>query len=221
MKNVPGRANTDKADAAWLAKVAERGTCRPSLVHPRPIRELRDLTRYRRCLVEDRTREMQRVEKLLEDAQVKLSSVISDLFGVSGRAMLEALISGQRDPKMLAQPAQTRMRSEVPQVEDALRSFFTDHHAGLLRMMLDNIDRMSEQIIALDVKIERVVTPFSPQVAQLDEITGIGVTGAQEIIAELGVDMSRFPSACAPGVLGQVLPPDPRVRREEEGQGPW
>jgi transposase len=105
VKNVPGRPKTDKADAVWLAKVAERGMCRPSLVHSRPIRQLRDLTRYRRSLTQDRTREMQRAEKLLEDAQVKLSSVISDIFGVSGRAMLEALIGGQRDPVVLAQMA--------------------------------------------------------------------------------------------------------------------
>jgi transposase len=104
VKNVPGRPKTDKADAVWLAKVAERGMCRPSLVHPRPIRQLRDLTRYRRSLIHDRTREMQRVEKLLEDAQIKLSSVATDIFGASGRAMLEALIAGQRDPKVLAGP---------------------------------------------------------------------------------------------------------------------
>src|SRR5262249_14680806 len=110
VKNVPGRPKTDKADALWLAQVAERGVCRPSLVHPRPIRQLRDLTRYRRSLTQDRTREMQRVEKLLEDAQVKLSSVISDIFGVSGRQMLEALIVGQRDPAVLAQMARGSMR---------------------------------------------------------------------------------------------------------------
>jgi len=97
VKNVPGRAKTDRADAVWLAKIAERGMCRPSLVHPRPIRQLRDLTRYRRSLIRDRTREMQRVEKLLEDAQIKLSSVISDIFAVSGRQMLEALIAGDAD----------------------------------------------------------------------------------------------------------------------------
>jgi transposase len=195
VKNVPGRPKTDKADAVWLAKVAERGMCRPSLVHPRPIRRLRDLTRYRRALIQDRTREMQRVEKLLEDAQIKLSSVASDIFGVSGRAMLEALIAGQRDPKVLAQLARRRLRAKLAALEEALRGFFTDHHAVILRMMLDNIDRLSEQIAALDTTIEQAIAPFAAQVAQLDEVTGVGVTAAQELIAEVGVDMGRFPSA--------------------------
>jgi transposase len=195
VKHVPGRPKTDKADAVWLAKVAERGMCRPSLVHPRPIRQLRDLTRYRRALIQDRTREMQRVEKLLEDAQIKLSSVASDIFGVSGRAMLEALIGGQRDPKVLAQLARRRLRAKLAALEEALRGFFTDHHAVILRMMLDNIDRLSEQIAALDTTIERAITPFAAQVAQLDEVTGVGVVAAQELIAEIGVDMARFPSA--------------------------
>jgi transposase len=194
VKNVPGRPKTDKADAVWLCKVAERGMCRPSLVHPRPIRQLRGLTRYRRSLIQDRTREMQRVEKLLEDAQIKLSSVASDIFGASGQAMLEALIGGQRDPKVLVQLARRRMRAKLSVLEEALRGFFTAHHAAILRMMLDNIDRLSEQFAALDAKIE-AISPFAPQVAQLDEVTGVGVTAAQELIAEIGVDMARFPSA--------------------------
>jgi len=138
VKNVPGRPKSDKADAVWLAKVAERGMCRPSLVHPKPIRQLRDLTRYRRSLTQDRTREMQRAEKLLEDAQVKLSSVISDIFGVSGRAMLKALIAGQRDPAVLAQLARGSMRKKIPDVQEALRGFFTDHHGRILRAAAAN-----------------------------------------------------------------------------------
>jgi len=113
VKNVPGRAKTDRADAVWLAKVAERGMCRPSLVHPPEIRRLRDFTRYRRALVQDRTREMQRVEKLLEDAQIKISSVLTDIHGVSGRAMMEALIAGQRDPHMLAELAKGSARKKT------------------------------------------------------------------------------------------------------------
>jgi transposase len=194
VKNVPGQPEPDKADAVWLAKVAERGMRRPSLVHPRPIRQLRDLTRYRRSLIQDRTRELQRVEKLLDDAQIKLSSVASDIFGASGRAMLEALIAGQRDPKVLAQMAKARMRAKLAALEEALRGFFTDHHAAILRMMLDNIDPHSEQIAALDATIETAIAPFARQVAQLDQITGVGATAAQELIAEVGVDMGRFPS---------------------------
>lgn len=194
VKNVPGRAKTDRADAAWLAKVAERGMCSPSLVHPQPIRQLRDLTRYRRSLTRDRTREMQRVEKLLEDAQIKLSSVITDIFGVSGRQMLDALIAGQRNPTVLAQLAKGRMRSKTADLREALRGFFTDHHATILRMMLDNIDRLTAQIITLDSTIATAVAPFTAQLDQLSEITGFGATAAQEIIAEVGVDMTRFPS---------------------------
>jgi transposase len=145
-------------------------------------------------LIHDRTREMQRVEKLLEDAQIKLSSVATDIFGVSGRAILEALVAGQRDPKVLAQLARRRLRVKLAPLEEALRGFFTDHHAAILRMMLDNIDRHSQQIAVLDTKIEEAVAPFAGQVAQLDEITGVGATAAQELIAEVGVDMGRFPS---------------------------
>src|SRR6266568_2256303 len=194
VKNVPGRAKTDKADAVWLAKVAERGMCRASLVHPKPIRELCNLTRYRRSLIRDRTREMQRVEKLLEDAQIKITSVVSDVFGVSGRAILHALIDGQRDPAVLAGLAVGRLRPKTAQLREALRGFFTDHHATILAMMLDNIDRLSAQITALDTTIGDAVDPFAHQVAQLGEITGAGRTAAQELIAELGVDMTRFPS---------------------------
>ncbi|WP_248964806.1 IS110 family transposase [Sphaerisporangium perillae] len=147
VKNVPGRPKTDKLDAVWLAKVVERGMCRPSLVHPKPIRQLRDLTRYRRSLVRERTREKQRVEKLLEDAQIKLSSVISDIFGVSGRQMLAALIDGQRDPKTLAQMARGPMRSKVPVLQEALTGHFTDEHG--FRLMLNRIDDLTATIEAV------------------------------------------------------------------------
>lgn len=197
VKNVPGRPKTDKADAVWLAKVAERGMCRPSLVHPAPIRQLRDLTRYRRSLIRDQAREKQRVEKLLEDAQIKLSAQVSDLFGVSGRLMLQQLIdtAGRHSPSEVAELAKGRMRPKIPQLREALRGFFTEHHGVLLAMMLDNIDRLGAQITALDHRIEQVIAPFAHQVAQLVEITGVGATAAQELIAEIGVDMSRFPSA--------------------------
>lgn len=195
VKNVPGRAKTDKADAVWLAKVAERGMFRPSLVHPEPIRRLRDFTRYRRSLIRDRSRERQRVEKLLEDAQIKLSSVISDLFGVSGRAMLDALAGGQRDPAVLADLARGSMRGRIGVVRESLTGFFTDHHAMLLTMMLDNIDRLTAQVAALEQHIEELIAPFCHQVEQLTTIPCVGPFTAAELIAELGVDMTRFPSA--------------------------
>jgi transposase len=194
VKNVPGRAKTDRADAVWLAKVAERGMCRPSLVQPPEIRRLRDLSRYRRVLVQDRTREQQRVEKLLEDAQIKISSVLSNVHGVSGRAMMEALIGGQRDSRTLAKLAKAGARKKTEALEEALRGFFTDHHAVILRMMLGNIDRISAQIVELDTRIEEAIVPFATQAARLAEIPGVDGVTAAELIAEIGVDMTRFPS---------------------------
>jgi transposase len=195
VKNVPGRAKTDRADAVWLAKVAERGMCRPSLVHPPEIRQLRDLTRYRRALVQDRTREQQRVEKLLEDAQIKISAVLSNLHGVTGRAMMEALIGGQRDPSTLARLAKGSARKKTERLEEALRGFFTEHHAVILQMMLDNCDRISAQIAELDARIQEAIGPFSAQAARLVDIPGVDAVTAAELIAEIGVDMARFPSA--------------------------
>ena len=195
VKNVPGRPKTDKLDAIWLCKLAERGMLRPSLVPPPWQRELRDLCRYRRTLVQERTREKQRAEKLLEDAQIKLSSVISDIFGVSGRAMLEALIAGQANPAVLADLARASMRGKKSVLQEALTGQFRAHHGYLLRMMLDRIDALTAQIEALTGRIDEAIAPFAHQVAQLDEIPGVGKTGAQEIIAEIGTDMARFPTA--------------------------
>jgi transposase len=195
VKHVPGRPKTDTQDAVWLAKLAERGMLRPSFVPPPWQRELRDLTRYRRTLIHGRTREKQRVEKLLEDAQIKLSVVAADMFGVSGRRMLEALVAGQRDPKVLAQLAQGRMRSKLGVLEEALTGHFRAHHGYLLRMMLDRIDALAAQIDQLTGRIEGLLAPFAHQVAQLDEVPGVGRIGAQELIAEIGMEMGRFPSA--------------------------
>ena len=195
VKNVPGRAKTDKLDAIWLCKLAERGMLRPSFVPPPWQRELRDLCRYRRTLVQERTREKQRAEKLLEDTQIKLSSVISDIFGKSGRDMLEALISGQRNPAVLAELARGSMRGKKSVLQEALTGQFRDHHGWLLRMMLDRVDALTAQIDALTGRIDEVLAPFAHQVAQLDEIPGVGKTGAQELIAEIGVDMTRFPTS--------------------------
>ena len=195
VKNVPGRAKTDKLDAVWLARLAERGMLRPSFIPSRPQRQLRDLTRYRRTLTQERTREKQRAEKLLEDAQIKLSSVISDIFGASGRAMLAALAGGQRNPHDLARLARGAMRAKTSVLQEALTGHFTDHHAFMLEMMLTRIDALSAQIDTLTTRIEQATAPLATQVAQLDEIPGIGVIAAQDIIAEIGTDMSRFPDA--------------------------
>ena len=195
VKNVPGRPKTDRLDAVWLCKLAERGMLRPSFVPPPWQRQLRDLCRYRRTLIQERTREKQRAEKLLEDAQIKLSAVISDIFGKSGRNMLEALIAGQRDPYVLARMARGSMRGKISVLQEALTGHFRDHHGCLLAMMLSRVDALTAQIEALTGRIEEAIAPFARQVAQLDEIPGVGVTGAQEMIAEFGVDMARFPTA--------------------------
>jgi transposase len=194
VKNLPGRPKTDRLDAVWLCKVAERQMLRPSFVPPVPIRRLRDLTRYRIGLVSDQTREKNRVEKLLEDSQIKLSVVASDIFGVSGREMLAALIGGQRNPHVLAQMARTRMRTKIPQLEEAFVGHFTDHHGFLLTKMLARIDALDVDIADLDTKIEAQLAPFADAVARLDEIPGVGATTVAVIIAEVGLDMTRFPT---------------------------
>lgn len=194
VKHLPGRPKTDRLDAVWLCKVAERQMIRPSFVPPSPIRRLRDLTRYRRDLVAVCTAEKQRVEKLLEDAQIKLSVVVSDIFGVSGRAMLAALAAGERDPKVLAQLARTSMRRKISRLEEAFTGYFTDHHAFLLSTMLARVDGATADIARVNAKIEELIAPFAAVVDQLDEITGVGRIAAQVAIAEIGLDMTRFPT---------------------------
>jgi transposase len=196
VKALPGRPKTDKLDSVWLAKITERGNLPGSFVPPEEIRRLRTHTRYRRHLVQAGAAEKGRCEKLLEDAHLKLSSVITDIHGVSGREMLTAIIAGERDPKVLAQMARTRMRGKIAQLEEALDcSFFTEQHAFILQMMLGNIDHLTAQVNQLTAKIEQLCQPYERQIAQLDAIPGFGVITAQDIIAETGVDMSVFPTA--------------------------
>jgi transposase len=195
VKHLPVRPKTDKLDSVWLCKVAERQMLRPSFVPPPEIRQLRDLTRYRADLVAVRTAEKNRVEKLLEDAQIKLSTVVSDIFGVSGREMLTALIAGESNPKTLAQLARTRMRVKIPLLEEAFTGHFTHHHRFLLRTMLARIDQADADIAAVETQIEELITPFVRTVERLDEIPGIGITAAHVILAEVGPDMARFPTA--------------------------
>jgi transposase len=183
VKHLPGRPKTDKLDAVWLCKVAERQMIRPSFVPPPEIRRLRDVTRYRIDLVNARTAEKNRVEKLLEDACIKLSVVASDIFGVSGRDMMAALIAGERDPKRLAQLARSRMRTKIALLEEAFTGHFTDHHAFLLQRMLTRIDAINTDIAALETKIEEMVTPFTEAIARLDDIPGIHPRGVATSIA--------------------------------------
>jgi transposase len=224
VKQVPGRPKTDKLDAVWLAKLNERGMLRPSFIPPAEIRQLRDYTRLRSDLTQERSRHVQRLEKLLEDALIKLSTVATDIVGVSGRAMLEALIVGQRDPKVLAELAKGRMRGKRAALVQALTGRFDNHHAELARMLLDQIDALGVQIDRLTSRIEELIgaipaaqppgdgagpsgaqdtdQPLTPTsnptplsaLQRLDEVPGIGGKAAQVIIAEVGLDMGQFPT---------------------------
>ncbi len=194
VKNLPGR-KTDVSDAAWLADLGAHGLVRGSFVPPEPIRQLRDLTRTRTAITRERAREIQRLEKLLEDAGIKLSSVASDISGVSGRAMLEALIAGERDPAVLADLAKRRMRSKIPALTEALTGRFSEHHAFLARLHLDLVDQHSRALEDLTTRIEVVIAPFRCARDLLVTIPGISTTVAEVIIAETGGDMARFQSA--------------------------
>ena len=194
VKNLPGR-KTDVADATWLAQLGAHGLVAGSFVPPAPIRALRDLTRTRTAVTRERGREAQRLEKLLEDAGIKLSSVASDILGVSGRAMLEALIAGQRDPDVLAGLARRRLRARIPELAQALEGRFSEHHGFLARVHLDLIDQHTAAIGELTRRIEQVIEPFRGFRDLICSIPGIATVTADVIVAEIGDDMSRFPTA--------------------------
>jgi transposase len=176
-KNVPGRPKTDKIDAVWLAKLAERSMVSPSLVPTEPMRQVRDLARARFDLVEDRARVKQRIEKLLEDALIKISSVLTDIHGVSGRAMIEALIAGRRSPKALAELARGRARARSAALELALDGRFTDHHARLARLLLGQLDELTARIEEVTALLEAAITALTPPQADTDTPTGDGGDG--------------------------------------------
>lgn len=194
VKNLPGR-KTDVADACWLAQLLECGLLRGSFVPPPVISRLRDLTRYRKKLVEDRARETQRIQKLLETAGIKLDSVVSDVTGKAARRMLDALVAGERDVEVMADMALTRMRPKIGELRLALEGRFDAHHALMLSMHLGHVDQLTESIDRLDQEVLREIDPFVEQVRLLCTITGIGQRTAEVVIAEIGVDMTRFPTA--------------------------
>ncbi len=222
VKNVPGRPKTDKLDAVWLAKLTERGMLRPSFVPPAEIRQLRDYTRLRTDLTQERARHWQRLEKLLEDALIKVSSVASKLDTLSVRAMVEALIVGERDPGVLAGLARGRMKAKHAALVEALTGQFDDHHAELARMLLDQIDTLSTQIGTLTARIQELIVAIPaaqrvsadgttgpgagtglgaavlPAIQRLDAVPGVGRHTAQVLLAEVGLDMGVFPT---PGQL--------------------
>ena len=194
VKSLPGR-KTDVADAAWLAQLGAHGLVRGSFVPPGPVRQLRDLTRARTAITRERSREVQRLEKLLEDAGIKLSAVASDICGVSGRAMLEALIAGDRDPARLADLARRRLRSKIPELTEALAGRFGSHHAFLARVRLDLIDQHTAAISQITGRIEEAMEPFRGFRQLICSIPGIATLTADVIVAETGADMTRFPTA--------------------------
>ena len=193
-KNVPGR-KTDMNDAAWLADLLKHGLVTGSFVPDRSQRELRDVVRYRRGLVQDRSREANRVMKLLEGSNIKLKSVISDVLGVAGRAMLEALAGGETDPAAVAALAKTNLRATSEELQVALQGIMSEDQRLMLVTQLQHIDFLSQRIEDLNERIEERMRPFEDQLQRLDGIPGVGRRTAQEIVAEIGVDMSRFPSA--------------------------
>jgi transposase len=193
VKRVPGR-KTDVRDSVWLAQLLECGLLKGSFVPPRPIRELRDLTRYRKHQVRDRSREVNRLHKVLEDAGIKLSSVASNVMGTSGRAMIEALLQGTTDPTALADLAQGKLRSKLPALREALTGRFRHHHAFLIGQILAKVDFLEETIATCSLRIEELLRPFQPTMARLMTIPGVKRLTAEVIIAETGGDMSRFPS---------------------------
>jgi transposase len=202
VKILPGR-KSDVLDAEWLAELLEHGLLRASFVPPPAIQELRDLTRYRKRLIQAHTSECQRIQKTLEDAGIKLDSVASDVLGVSGRAMLAALVAGERDPDVLAELSKGVLRKKIPELRQALRGRFRDHHGLLIGLCLEHTAHLEAAIATLDANVAAVFAantseagvPFGQARDHLDTITGVGKRAAEVIIAEIGVDMSRFPSA--------------------------
>ena len=188
------------------------GCCGAALVPPPAIRQLRDLTRYRKRLIQAHSAECQRVQKTLEDAGIKLDSVATDVLGVSGRAMLAALVRGERDPKTLAELAKGKLRKKLPQLRQALRGRFGDHHALLVGLALDHLEHLEGAIAALDGRIDEVIAPLAVARDRLDTITGVGKRAAEVIIADMRGRHDRVPDRRAPGKLGGPLPRQQRHR---------
>jgi transposase len=193
IKQVPGR-KTDVLDCIWIAELLEHGLLRGSFVPPLAIRELRDLTRHRKVLIQDRQRAANRLHKLLQDAGLKLASVATDILGVSGRAMLEALVQGTTDPAVLADLARGKLRKKLPALREALSGRFRPHHAFLVGEVLAQVDYLDEAIATVSAEVETHLGPFQTQLTHLDTVHGIAQRTAEVIIAEIGVDMSAFPS---------------------------
>ena len=193
IKNVPGR-KTDVKDCDWIAQLLQHGLLRASFVPERPQRDLRDLTRQRSQLTAEQSRVANRIHKTLEDANIKLGSVATDILGVSGREMIRALIAGQDDPNALADLARRRLRAKLPQLREALRGRLSDHHRFMLSQLMDHLAYLDRQIAAFDQRIEELMRPFQEAIRRLSTIPGVAARTAQNVLAEIGTDMSRFPT---------------------------
>lgn len=205
VKNVPGR-KSDMSDAEWLADVAAHGMVRPSMVPDQPMRAVRELTRYRKTQIDARGKEIQRLEKVLQDAGIKLSSVASKVLTQSGRAMVEALIAGERDPAVLAELAKGKMRSKITALEEALEGRFQPHHAEMARRILTHIDFLDDSIASLDDTVREHLGPFEPAIALLCTIPSWQRRTAEVFLAETGGDMSRFPTAAQLASWSRLAP---------------
>jgi transposase len=193
IKRVPGR-KTDVKDAEWIAQLLQHGLLTASFIPPPPIRQLRDLTRQRTTLIRQRATVVNRIQKVLEDANIKLASVASDSMGVSGRAMIRAIIAGEEDPEALAELAKMRLRAKLPELRRALYGRVTDHHRFLLATLMDQVDQIERLIARHDERIAKVTAPFEAKAARLETIPGVGRRAAEVILAELGTDMKPFPT---------------------------
>jgi transposase len=188
LKQVPGR-KSDLRDCQWIAQLLQHGLLRGSFIPPRPQRELRDLTRHRTQLVEEKARTVNRLQKVLEDANIKLASVASDILGVSGRAMLERLIEGERDPIKLADLAQRQLRGKIPELEKALQGHLTEHHRFMLQLLWKQLAQQEELIAELERRIEEQIRPFADEVGRLDQVPGVDRHVAEVVLAEVGADI--------------------------------
>jgi transposase len=193
IKRVPGR-KTDVTDAEWIADLLAHGLLKGSFIPPKPIRELRDLTRYRKSLIDERVREVNRLHKLLETANIKLSSVASDVMGMSGRSMLEALLEGKTDPEVLADLAKGKLRNKLPELKKALHGRFSTHHRFILEHILGHLDFLDETIEKISKEVATRTSPFDQLIKFMDTIPGVDRKTAEATIAEIGLDMERFPT---------------------------
>lgn len=192
MKAVPGKKN-DKKDAEWIAELFRHGLLRASFIPSRPQRELQELVRFRTALIRERTREVNRIQKVLEGANIKLKgTAVSDVLGISGRAMLQAMIDGETDPDAIASHVKTKLKASPEDIRRAVDGEVGDHQRYMLKVQLDHVDSLNRQVADLDGEIEERMRPFQKQVAQIDALPGIGTVNAQAVVASIGTDMSKF-----------------------------